>query len=200
MTEVTLKKVIVTKEVAAALDRIPNDDWNKQFDLISMCKNFSGNGVRMKATFNQDAEALNQLSPLEFARCLVIGYETEEPPKRTDCVTANGKDYVVGDIVVVETARAGRRVMVIDKLNYSSELIKEIVNDRVQISARAASIKGLATEEEIVKEIQQREEETSAQQDAFNAELRLLRESEKHLAVQAYTQQKLKEQEESSDE
>jgi hypothetical protein len=200
MSEVTLKKVRVTKEIAAALDRIPNDEWNKQFDLIGTCKDFSGNGIRMKATFNQDAEALNQLSPLDFAKCLIIGYESEEElHKKKNCVTVNGKEYTVGDIVVIETTRTGRRVMVIDKLNYSFELIKEI-NEKVQISARVASIKGLATEEEIAKEIEKREEETSAQEESFAEHIRLLRASEKHLAIRAYAQKKIQENEEQDNE
>jgi hypothetical protein len=69
-----VEKVKVTQEVADALDKLKKDDWNVQFNLINHCKMFSGNGVKMGG-YLEELKALEKLSPLEFARCLIIGYE-----------------------------------------------------------------------------------------------------------------------------
>jgi hypothetical protein len=70
-------KVKVNKEIAVALDKLGKDKWSKQFDLIGHCKSFSGNGIRMKSTFTQELEVLNNIPPLEFAKMLILGYEVE---------------------------------------------------------------------------------------------------------------------------
>lgn len=73
-----MDKVKVSREVAEALDKQKKDEWTQQFNLISHCKSFSGNGILMRNNYLEEFEALNTLSPLDFARCLILGYEIEE--------------------------------------------------------------------------------------------------------------------------
>ena len=70
-----LEKVKVSREVAEALDTLSRDEWSNRFNLIGHCRSFSGNGVRIGTTFIDDLNALNNLDPLEYAKCLIIGYE-----------------------------------------------------------------------------------------------------------------------------
>lgn len=70
-------KVKVSKEIAALLDKQSNDNWSKQFNLIAHCKGYSGNGVWCRAIYTDEFEPLNKLSPLEYATCLIVGYEVE---------------------------------------------------------------------------------------------------------------------------
>lgn len=72
-----LKRVKVSKEVATALNNLDKDDWSKQYNLIKHCKGFSGNGVLMKEIYIDSFKVLQKLSPLEFATCLIVGYEVE---------------------------------------------------------------------------------------------------------------------------
>lgn len=81
---IILDKVKVSKEVAEALNQLDKDDWTKEFNLISHCKSFSGNGIRMQSTFVKELEALNALKPLDFAKCLIVGYEIKEDSNLTD--------------------------------------------------------------------------------------------------------------------
>ncbi|MNW28152.1 hypothetical protein D3C74_49670 [compost metagenome] len=69
------RKVKVSGDVAAALDRLSKDNWSKQFDLVSHCKSFSGNGIRVRSHYIQQMEVLNDISPLLFAKILINGYE-----------------------------------------------------------------------------------------------------------------------------
>lgn len=73
-----MNKVKVSKEVAAALDKQSRDEWSKQFNIIAHCKNFSGNGIRMSCNYKDEFKILNDLQPLDYARCLIVGYEIEE--------------------------------------------------------------------------------------------------------------------------
>lgn len=70
-----MEKVKVSKEIADLLDKQHKDDWNKQFNLISHCKAYSGNGVLCNKIYTDEFKALQKLTPLEYAKCLIIGYE-----------------------------------------------------------------------------------------------------------------------------
>ena len=72
------QKVKVTPEVAAALDKQRSCEWTKEFNLISHCKSFTGNGVLMYDPYLPEYAVLATLSPLDFAKCLIIGYEVIE--------------------------------------------------------------------------------------------------------------------------
>lgn len=72
-----MNKVKVSKEIAEVLDKMPKDNWNKQFNSISHCKGFSGNGICMNTNYKDEFKVLNELQPLDFARCLIVGYEVE---------------------------------------------------------------------------------------------------------------------------
>lgn len=71
-------KVIVSQEMKEALDKQGKDDWTKQFNLIAHCKSYSGNGVKIQSTFTEEFWILNDLSPLEYAKCLILGYDIEK--------------------------------------------------------------------------------------------------------------------------
>lgn len=71
-------KVKVSSEVAEALNKLQWDEWSKQFNLIGHCQSFSGNGKKIRNTFNDELSILNCIPPLDFAKILVIGYEVEE--------------------------------------------------------------------------------------------------------------------------
>lgn len=73
-----MKKVKVSIEVAEALDRLDKNEDAMSYDLISHCKSFSGNGHKMRNSYTEDFKALEEIKPLEFARCLLFGYETHE--------------------------------------------------------------------------------------------------------------------------
>lgn len=77
-----MEKLTVTQEVAEALDSLKQDKWSKQFNLICHCKGFSGNGILHQNIYTDDLKVLESLSPLEFAQCLIAGYEptpTQDP-------------------------------------------------------------------------------------------------------------------------
>ncbi|MCK1999787.1 hypothetical protein MZM54_00135 [[Brevibacterium] frigoritolerans] len=71
-------KVKVSREVAALLDKQDKDEWSKQFNLISHCKGYSGNGILCRNIYTQEFKVLETLQPLEYARCLIDGYEVIE--------------------------------------------------------------------------------------------------------------------------
>jgi len=73
-----MEKVKVSREVAEALDKQNNNDWTKEFNLISHCKGFSGNGILCKNIYAEKFNVLENLQPLEYARCLILGYEIKE--------------------------------------------------------------------------------------------------------------------------
>ncbi|WCK57392.1 hypothetical protein PP175_25330 (plasmid) [Aneurinibacillus sp. Ricciae_BoGa-3] len=73
----SLEKVKVSREVAKALDIQDKDDWTKQFNLIAHCKGFSG-GVLMATIYKDEFEVLHTLQPLEYAKCITVGYEAKE--------------------------------------------------------------------------------------------------------------------------
>lgn len=68
-------KVTVSAEVADALDKQGQDEWSKQFNLIAHCKGYSGNGVHCGSIYTDEFKVLESLSPLEYAKCLLLGYE-----------------------------------------------------------------------------------------------------------------------------
>lgn len=74
-----IEKLKVSKEVAEALDKQSKSDWDKQFNLIGHCKGFSGNGIKCGEIYKDEFKILETLSPLDYARCLIAGYEVEEP-------------------------------------------------------------------------------------------------------------------------
>lgn len=70
------KLMKVSREVAEALDKQSKDDeWTQNFNLISHAKQFSGNGICMKNNWSDEFKVLNNLQPLEYAKCMLIGYE-----------------------------------------------------------------------------------------------------------------------------
>lgn len=71
-------KVIVSNEVAEVLDKQGKDEWMKQFNLISHCKSFSGNGILVGSNYQEEYKILNTLQPLEYAKCLIVGYVVAE--------------------------------------------------------------------------------------------------------------------------
>lgn len=73
-----MEKVKVSRKIAELLDKQPKDDWHKQFYLISHCKGYSGNGILCGKIYTDEFKPLQKLSPLEYAKCLVIGYEIIE--------------------------------------------------------------------------------------------------------------------------
>jgi hypothetical protein len=73
-----MKKVKVSKEVAEALAKLPNDEASKQQRLISHASCFSGNGILMRNNKLEEFEVLNTLQPLDYAKILILGYEVEE--------------------------------------------------------------------------------------------------------------------------
>ena len=72
------QKVKVSPEVAEALDKQRSCEWTKQYNLIAHCKSFSGNGILMKNPYLPEYAVLATLSPWEFAKCLIVGYEVIE--------------------------------------------------------------------------------------------------------------------------
>ena len=73
-----LSPVKVSREVADALSRLSKDEWMKQYNLIAHCKGYSGNGVLMRSIYTPEQKVLEKMQPLEFAKCLVLGYEVED--------------------------------------------------------------------------------------------------------------------------
>lgn len=73
-----LNKVKVTREIAELLDRQSKGDWDKQFSLISHCKGYSGNGILCREIYTTESKKLQELTPLEYAKCLIVGYEISE--------------------------------------------------------------------------------------------------------------------------
>lgn len=73
-----MKKVKVSHEVADALDKQSKSEWGKQFNLISHCKGYSGNGILCGIIHTEEFKVLEKLQPLEYARCLILGYEVRE--------------------------------------------------------------------------------------------------------------------------
>ena len=73
-----MEKVKVSREIAEALDKQSKNDWTKEFALISHCKGYSGNGILCKDIYTEELKVLEKLQPLEFARCLILGYEIIE--------------------------------------------------------------------------------------------------------------------------
>lgn len=66
----------VSREVAEALDKLSKDDeWTQNYNLIKHAKQFSGNGICMKNNWSDEYKVLNTLQPLEYAKCMLIGYE-----------------------------------------------------------------------------------------------------------------------------
>lgn len=72
-----MAKVKVSREVSDALDKHfkGQDEWTKQYNLIAHCKGYSGNGILCKNIYTDEFKVLEQLKPLEYARCLLEGYE-----------------------------------------------------------------------------------------------------------------------------
>lgn len=70
--------VKVSQEIGDILDKQKKDDWTKQFNLISHCKGYSGNGILCKSIYTEESKPLEKLSPLEYARCLIVGYEVDK--------------------------------------------------------------------------------------------------------------------------
>lgn len=73
-----MEKVKVSREVAELLDAQSRDEWSKQFHLISHCKGYTGNGVRCGSIYTQEFKALEALQPLDYAKCMIVGYEVAE--------------------------------------------------------------------------------------------------------------------------
>lgn len=76
-----MEKVQVSREIAEALDKLNkdnNDNWSKQFNLISHCSGYSGNGILCKNIYQDEYKVLANMQPLEFAKCLILGYEVAE--------------------------------------------------------------------------------------------------------------------------
>jgi hypothetical protein len=73
-----LPRVKVSKEVAEALAKLPNDEASKQQRLISHSSCFSGNGILMRNNKLEEFEVLNSLQPLEYAKILILGYYVED--------------------------------------------------------------------------------------------------------------------------
>lgn len=76
-----MEKVKVSHEIAEALDKLSkdnNDNWSKNFNLISHCKGYSGNGILCGNIYTGEYKVLEKLQPLEFAKCLILGYEVAE--------------------------------------------------------------------------------------------------------------------------
>jgi hypothetical protein len=73
-----MDKVKVSRKIADLLDKQSSDDWSKQFNLISHCKGYSGNGYLCGSIYVDEFKPLEKLSPLDYARCLIVGYEVEE--------------------------------------------------------------------------------------------------------------------------
>jgi hypothetical protein len=73
-----LEKAKVSREVAELLDRQDKDEWSKQFNLISHSKSYSGNGILCENIYTEEFKVLERLQPLEYARCLIVGYEVIE--------------------------------------------------------------------------------------------------------------------------
>lgn len=73
-----MEKVKVSREIADILDKQSKDDWSKQFNLISHCKAYSGNGILCGSIYKDSSKALEKLQPLDYAKCLIIGYEVIE--------------------------------------------------------------------------------------------------------------------------
>lgn len=73
-----MEKVKVNKEIAEALDKQSKDEWSKQFNLISHCKGYSGNGILCGNIYTEEFKVLEKLQPLEYAKCLLYGYEPIE--------------------------------------------------------------------------------------------------------------------------
>lgn len=73
-----MEKVKVSKEIAELLDKQSRDDWWKQFYLITHCGGYSGNGIQFKSIYTEEFKPLEKLKPLEYAKCIIIGYEVEE--------------------------------------------------------------------------------------------------------------------------
>lgn len=75
-------KFEVTREVAEALDKQSKDEWTQQFNLIAHCKGYSGNGILCGNIYTDEFKVLEQLQPLEYAKCLLVGYEVILGTKR----------------------------------------------------------------------------------------------------------------------
>lgn len=73
-----MEKLKVSPEMAEALDKLEKDDWGKQYNLIAHCKAYSGNGILMRGIYRDELKILDNLKPLEFAKCMIIGYEVDE--------------------------------------------------------------------------------------------------------------------------
>lgn len=68
----------VSREVSEALNKLEKDEWSQNFSLISHAKQFSGNGICMKNNWLEEFKILNTLQPLDFAKCMILGYEVED--------------------------------------------------------------------------------------------------------------------------
>ncbi len=74
-----MEKVQVTEEEASALNSLGlGDSFWAQYFIIGHSKNFSGNGICMGQTFTGKAKVLNGMAPLDFARCVILGYEVRK--------------------------------------------------------------------------------------------------------------------------
>lgn len=73
-----MEKLKVSREVAEALDKQSKDKWSKQFNLISHCKGYSGNGFLCGNIYTDEFKILETLQPLDYARCLLHGYQVAE--------------------------------------------------------------------------------------------------------------------------
>lgn len=71
-------KVKVSRAIAEALDKQEKDNWSVQYNLITHCHSFSGNGICYRSKYSEEFQILNSLKPLEYARCLIEGYEINE--------------------------------------------------------------------------------------------------------------------------
>lgn len=73
-----MTKVKVSQEIANLLDRQDKDDWSNRFNLITHCKGYSGNGILCGSIYINEFKALENLDPMFYAKCLILGYEVEE--------------------------------------------------------------------------------------------------------------------------
>ena len=73
-----MEKVKVSKEIAELLDKQEKDNWCKEFNLIAHCKAYSGNGTLCKDIYTDEFIPLQTLSAMDYARCLILGYEVIE--------------------------------------------------------------------------------------------------------------------------
>lgn len=68
----------VSKEEAFALDFLKKSGLDIQFHLISHCKSFSSNGIRLRDTWHSEISVLNNMPPIKLAEAFINGYEIQK--------------------------------------------------------------------------------------------------------------------------